>query len=274
MGSPLPTAAGLAYREAVPDGPVAGTLLCLHGYPESSWMWRAVLDAAAAAGWRALAPDLPGYGDSEPDPPATWTRMVEAVDRFHAALDLGPVALCVHDWGGLIGLRWACEHPDAVRALVISDSGFFPDGKWHGMAQVMRTPGDGEAAIAQFTEEGFAGLMRSVSPEIEDAAIREYWKGFDGEARRAGHLELYRSGEFSELERYDGVLAGLGVPTMLLWGADDAFAPVAGAHRFAREIPHAELEILDGVGHFVFDDVPDQAAGRVVRFLATLGRDA
>ena len=70
----------LSYLEAGPGGDARGTLLCLHGYPESAYMWGALVEAAAGAGWRALAPDLPGYGDSPPDPPHTWKRMVEAVD--------------------------------------------------------------------------------------------------------------------------------------------------------------------------------------------------
>ena len=131
----------LSYLEAGPDGEARGTLLCLHGYPESSHMWSVVAERAAGVGWHALAPDLPGYGDSPPDPPHTWQRMVEAVDRFHDERADGPVALCVHDWGGLIGLRWACDHPDQVRALVICATGFFPDGKWHGLAKAMRTEG-------------------------------------------------------------------------------------------------------------------------------------
>ena len=73
-------AAGLAYREAGPaDGPVA---LLLHGFPESSYMWRDTLPALADAGWRGLAPDLAGFGDSPPDPPGTWERQVEALERF------------------------------------------------------------------------------------------------------------------------------------------------------------------------------------------------
>src|SRR5437016_6029536 len=101
-------------------------------------MWRAALDALAGAGWRAVAPDLPGFGDTPPDPPGTWERQVEALERFRLALDIRRTALVVHDWGGLIGLRWACDHPDAVTALVISSTGFFPDGKWHGLAQGLR----------------------------------------------------------------------------------------------------------------------------------------
>ena len=126
LGAPA-TLEGIAYREQGPaDGPVA---LLLHGYPESSHMWRGVMPAVAAAGWRAVAPDLPGFGGSPADPPGTWERHVEAVERFHTGLGLGPVALVVHDWGGLIGLRWACDHPEAVRALAISSTGFFSDGK-------------------------------------------------------------------------------------------------------------------------------------------------
>jgi pimeloyl-ACP methyl ester carboxylesterase len=64
-------AAGLFYREAgSADAPV---VLLLHGYPESSFMWSGVMPAVADAGWRAVAPDFAGYGDSEPDPPGTWS---------------------------------------------------------------------------------------------------------------------------------------------------------------------------------------------------------
>ena len=230
-------------------------------------MWGPVLRACADAGWRALAPDLPGYGASEPDRPGTWTRMVDAVERFHTALDLGPVALCMHDWGGLIGLRWACDHPASVRALVISDTGFFADGKWHGLADVLRTPGEGEKLADGMTAEGLAGALRAVSTGMTDEALTDYARAFETPDRRAAMLELYRSGEFSELVPYEGKLAALGVPTLLLWGADDPFAPVAGANRFAADIPGAVLKVLPGAGHFVYDDAPAETSAAVARFL-------
>ena len=72
----VPEHGGIAYREAGPaDGPA---VLMLHGYPESSFMWRAPLAAVAEAGWHGVAPDLPGFGDSPPDPPGTWEHHVEA----------------------------------------------------------------------------------------------------------------------------------------------------------------------------------------------------
>jgi haloalkane dehalogenase len=258
----------LVFREARPDGDPAGTLLCLHGYPESSWMWNDVLEAAAAAGWHAVAPDLPGYGDSPYDGPSTWDRQLAALTRFVDEQELAPLVLCVHDWGGLIGLRWACEHADDVRGLVISGTGFFPDGRWHGLAEGMRTPGQGEELVAGIDREGFGTMLRSISPGMDDAALDEYFKAFAGDDRRRGQLELYRSGDFSVLERYD--LGTLRAPALVLWGGDDAFAPVASAHRFAAELPDARVEVLDGVGHFVFDDAPDRAAAAVTALLRSL----
>ena len=119
----------LVYRESLPVEAPKGTVLCLHGYPESSYMWRHLLETVADVGWQAVAPDLPGYGDSPYAGSGTWQAHVDAVDAFHREQELGEVVLVVHDWGGLIGLRWACEHPELIRAMVISNTGFFSDGK-------------------------------------------------------------------------------------------------------------------------------------------------
>jgi haloalkane dehalogenase len=248
-------------------------VLLVHGYPESAHMWRDILPALAAAGFHALAPDLAGFGDSEPDPPGTWERHVEALERFRAQQGLDEVALVVHDWGGLIGLRWACDHAGAAWALAISDTGFFPDGKWHGLARQMQTEGEGEQIVDGTTEEGFAAMLAQLSSGIGDADAREYFKAYADERRRRGQLELYRSGDFGKLASYEGCLAALGVPTLLLWGEDDPFAPVASAHRFQREIPGAELAIVEGAGHFVVEDAPEQYAELLVGFLTQARQD-
>ena len=62
--------------------------LLLHGYPESSHVWRCALSALRDAGWHAIAPDLVGFGDSEPDPPGTWDRHVEAIERCRRGLGI------------------------------------------------------------------------------------------------------------------------------------------------------------------------------------------
>jgi haloalkane dehalogenase len=258
-------AGGLAYTEAGSSNDRVALLV--HGYPESSYMWRHALPVLADAGWRALAPDLPGYGDSEPDPPGTWERHVEALDRFVGELALGPVALVTHDWGVMIGLRWACDHPGSTRALVISDGGFFADRRWHDLANAMRTPGDGEQLVRGYTRQGFGDALRSLSSAMTDDALGEYWKGFGDDTRRLGHLELYRSGDFAKLEPYQGCVAALGVPALIVWGADDHFAGVSMAQRFHRELPGSELSIVDDAGHFVWEDAPEQTTSALLDFL-------
>ena len=258
----------LHHREAGPsDGPVA---LLLHGYPESSHMWRYVMPALAERGWRSVAPDLLGFGDSGRDPPHTWERHVESIERFRTQLGLERVALVVHDWGGLIGCWWACEHPDAVSALVLSATGFFPDGRWHGVAEAARTPGTGEEMVDGMTREGLAAILRQNGSGFDDEAIDEYWKCFGDEDRRRGQLEFWRSADFEKLEPYDGKLAALGVPTLILWGETDPFAFVGGAHRFHKEIPGSKLVIVEGAGHFVFEDAPERTASEVADFLASV----
>ena len=260
---------GIAYREALPEGwdGSGPSALLVHGFPNSSYLWRTVLPALAAVGYRAVAPDLPGAGDSEADPPGTWKRQVEALERFREAAGLGRVALVVHDWGGLIGLRWACDHPEAVAALAISNTGFFSDGRWHGMAQALRTPGDGEAFMANVTRDVLGAVLRQNTPALSEEAIDEYWKCFATPANQASWLDLYRSGDFAELRPYEGRLAALGVPTLILWGERDEFAPVAGAHRLHAEIPGSELVVLPDSGHFVFEDEPERSASEIARFL-------
>jgi haloalkane dehalogenase len=265
----LPRAAGLAYREAgPPDGPV---VLLVHGYPESSFMWRHALAALASAGWRGIAPDLAGYGDSGLDRPGTWERHVESLERFATALDLPPVALVTHDWGVLIGLRWACDHPGAARALVISDGGFFADRKWHDMANVMRTPEEGEQLVRAFTREGLGQALHALSAGIDDEAVDEYWKAFADDEYRLAQLDLYRSGDFEKLAPYEGALAGLGLPALILWGAQDQFTTPRNAARFHTELPGSELTVLDEAGHFVWEDAPERTSQILIDFLQRRG---
>jgi haloalkane dehalogenase len=260
----------IAYREALPEGwdGSGPTLLLLHGYPTSSYLWRSVLGEAAQAGYRAIAPDLPGFGDSPPDLPGTWEHQIENVERFRLALGLERLTLGVHDWGGLIGLRWACDHPGVVSALVITDTGFFPEGKWHGMANTLRTEGEGETLLENVNDELLATFMRQISPSIGDDVIAEICKAYADPERRQGQLDLYRSGDFSKLEPYRGKLAALGVPTLIVWGAKDEFAPVAGAYRFHKEIPGSTLVVLEDAGHFLMEDDPARVTREIRDFLS------
>ena len=268
----LKRAGEIAYREAPPPEPSdRAPALCIHGWPQSSYMWRHLLPALASAGHRAVAPDLPGYGDTPFDPPATFERHVAAVEGFRRRIGLRRVVLMVHDTGGLIGLRWACEHRDAVAGLVISNTGFFPDQEWIEIAVTMRTPGQGEALVNSTSRGEFGTLLKAASQSFDDDVLDEYWKAFESREARHGWLQLYRSFEMDELAPYQERLAALGVPTLVLWGQEDEFLPVDYARRFAQQIPGAELVLLENVRHFLFEDEPERCAREVVAFLDEAG---
>jgi haloalkane dehalogenase len=268
----LKRAGGIAYREAEPSQVSdSSPALCIHGWPQSSYMWRHLLPAIASAERRGLAPDLSGFGDSPPDPPGTFERHVEELETFRRQIGLDRVLLVVHDTGGLIGLRWACDHPDAVSGLVITNTGFFPDHGWIEIAKTMRTPIQGEALVDSLSREAFATLLEEASTEFDQRALDEYWKAFSTAEGRRGMLELYRSFELDELKPYQTKLAALAVPTLILWGQQDEFIPADYASRFAREIPGAKLVLLEGVRHFLFEDEPERCAHEVIDFLQEAG---
>jgi len=266
----LKRAGEIAYREAIAEAEAdreSLPVLLIHGYPESSLMWRHLLPPLADSGRRAIAPDLPGYGSSPPFMSGTWESHVEVVERFRQGIGLDRVALIVHDWGGLIGMRWACDHPEAVGGLVVSNTGFFPDAEWHGLGAALRTEGAGEAVVEAIDRDGFAAMLRETGRGFDEEAIGDYWKAYETEEGRRAQLALYRSGDFEKLIPYEGRLATLDVPTLILWGERDTFAPAAGAHRFHKEIPGSRLILIPSGGHFVFEDEPQRCAEEIVRFL-------
>jgi haloalkane dehalogenase len=107
------------------------------------------------------------------------------------------------------------------------------------------------------------------NPGFSDDELDEYFKGLGDDAGKRNALELYRSGDFEKLAGYR--LADLDVPVLLIWGANDEFAPIAGAHRFERELPNTELVAIEGAGHFVWDEQPERCAAALLDFLGRLG---
>jgi haloalkane dehalogenase len=199
-------------------------------------MWRGLLAPLADAGFRAIAPDLLGFGDSPVDPPHTWERQIEALEAFRLAEGLERVTLVVHDWGGLIGLRWACDHPEAVARLVVSDTGFFADGKWHGLAKSLRTPGEGEQIVDGMTREG----LGTSSPRRAAASTTRRPTSTSARAPiRNGAEAPSSSTALGTWRSSSPTRAGSprSRPDPAAVGADDPFAPVAGRIASTRRSP-------------------------------------
>src|SRR5690348_1122991 len=174
----------LAYVEAGPaDGP---PVLLLHGEPTWSFLYREVIGVLAAAGLRAVAPDLVGFGRS--DKPAdvadhTYARHVEWVRALaFDALGLRDVTLVGQDWGGLIGLRLVAEHPDRFARVVAANTGLptgdrpMPEVWWTFRRAVEQAP---VLDIGRFVQAG-------CRTELTDAVRAAYDAPFPDESFKAG----------------------------------------------------------------------------------------
>lgn len=260
--------ARIAYQaRGAPDRPA---LVLLHGYPTSAMLWEPLVPQALAAGVRVIAPDLPGFGQSDLwQRPADWPSYVAFLDRFIPAMGLTRFHLGVHDWGGPIGLLWAIRHPDAIASLFITDTAFFPDFTWEFGAAI-REPGRGEHLVERLQDwETFVKGQRRICPNASEETLRSWHGAFSSLERCHAHLELYRSPNlFAETE---GALAALGVPTTVVWGSADPFVPPIWAQRFQQDIPHAQVHIVEGAGHFLQQDAPQEVGRLLAEHLARSG---
>ncbi|HLF69909.1 MAG TPA: alpha/beta fold hydrolase [Actinomycetota bacterium] len=256
------------YAEAGSGVPV----LYLHGFPTSGHLWRNVTPVVAGE-YRTICPDLPGFGDSDLlDGPHGWRELTSWIDDFVTALDIAPLHLYVHDWGGLVGLPWLCDHPDKARSVTISDTSFNARDRWHAMATAWRTPEVGEQMLGEAQFEPFIGMLSTaVAQPLDDEAARHYWKGMATPERRAAKLEMYRSLDFEMFEPYmQPFLAAAAGRARVIWGEKDPFLPAKTATELAERLG-AELTIVEGAGHFIQEDAGEIVGKLHLEFLSSQG---
>jgi haloalkane dehalogenase len=254
------------------DGP---PVLLLHGEPTSSYLWRNVIPALVAAGRRAVAPDLIGFGSSDKPSDIGWysyDRHVASIEHLVEARGLRGMTLVVHDWGGPIGLRFAVEHEDLVERLVILDTGIGggrpPSDIWLRFREVVRALGPAIDPVRLIESGTVNGL--------DEDARAAYAAPFPTPESKAGVLafpELVPAepehANTEPMNRVRDALRAWTKPTLVVWGAEDAALPPALAHGFTELIPAAgEPVIVAGAGHFLQEDKPDEVAAAIVRFLA------
>ena len=250
-------------------------ILLLHGEPTSSYLWRNVIPPLVASGYRAVAPDLIGFGRSDKPSDIGWytyDRHVSSIAAVVDALGLSGITLVVHDWGGPIGLRFAVEHEDLVDRLVILDTGIGggrpPSDTWLRFREVVRAMGadvDPARLVESGTVSGLADETRAAyaapfpTPESK-AGVRAFPELVPAEPDHPNTAPM---------NRVRDALRSWTKPTLVVWGAEDRALPPSLAHAFAELIPGAgEPVILEGAGHFLQEDRPDELAAAILRFLA------
>nr|WP_263327074.1 alpha/beta hydrolase [Neobacillus sp. Marseille-Q6967] len=238
----------------------APAVLLIHGVPESSMLWKHIMPEIASLGFRAIAPDLPGFGQSDRFPyESTWENYVTFINDFMAALALEKVHLIVHDWGGMIGLRWACDHPGKVESLIISDTILLPGYTWHPLAKKWRTPGLGEKVMeAMANKEAWMMNMKLEIPSVEESILEDFYSIFETADKRNVILELYRSANLHLIEPYQK-LSEIKKPVTILWGENDPYISTDFAYKTREEqFPQATIQIIPNTGHFIHVEAPDQ----------------
>jgi haloalkane dehalogenase len=265
----------MAYVEAGPPG--GEPVLLLHGEPSWSFLYRTVMEVLAAAGLRVIAADLAGFGRS--DKPAEvadysyakhveWVRTL-AFDR----LDLTGLTLVGQDWGGLIGLRLAAEHPDRFARVVAANTGLptgdqpMPEIWWRFRELVLTAP---ELTVSRLVQSG-------CQRELPAAVLAAYDAPFPGRDFMAGVRAMpllvptapddpaadANRAAWQRLTQWDK-------PFLVAFSDKD---PITGAMApvLRRAVPGAagiEHPVIEGAGHFLQEDAGDRLGAAIAGFIA------
>lgn len=265
------------YREAGPaDAPV---VLLLHGFPTSSHMFRDLIPQLADK-YHVIAPDYPGYGQSgAPDHTKfnySFAHFTDMVDTLLGQLGAQRYAMYVMDYGAPVGYRLALKHPERVSGLIVQNGNAYEEGLgafWDPIKTYWKsgTPKD-RAALSnlvtlditkfQYTD-GVKDVSR-ISPDnwVHDQAL------LDRPGNKNIQLDMlydYRTNVplYPQFQRF---FRERKPPMLIVWGKNDKIFPEPGAHPYLRDLPDAEMHILD-TGHFALEDKLDEMAPLIRDFL-------
>jgi len=268
----------IAYREA--GSPTAPTVVLLHGFPTSSFMFRGLIEDLAGD-YHVLAPDHIGFGASEtPTVDAfeyTFDHLATVTSELIDHLGIDEFALYIQDYGAPIGLRIASRQPERVTALIVQNGNAYLEGLtpfWDGLHEFW---GDRTAHLPAITE-----LLRTddfrwqythgVPADRLDRISPDNWALDRARVDRPGNVDVqaqlfwdYRT----NLDAYPAFHAYFRAhrpPTLIVWGRHDEIFGEDGARAFLRDLPDAELHLLDA-GHFALETHREEIAGLIGDFL-------
>jgi pimeloyl-ACP methyl ester carboxylesterase len=261
------------YREAGPiNGPV---MLLLHGVPTSSRMYQPMLESILSGKYRLIAPDFPGFGHSSwPSPKEfsyTFDHLAKVTEGFADALKLNRYALFLHDYGGPVGMRMAVDRPEKVEAIIIQNAVSHEEGLSPAWAARRAFWNDRAAQEALFRSK-FLSLETTrnrhvgASPHPEridpDTWTDEYYfLNQPGQPDIQTDLFFDYQNNLKAYPAWQKWLRDHQPPILVLWGRYDPSFVVAGAEAYRKDVPSAEVHILDA-GHFALDE----QAAEVIRF--------
>ncbi len=265
------------YREAGPKN--APTILLLHGYPTSSYMFRNLI-ADLSDKYHVLAPDYPGYGRSAQPPMSefeyTFDNMSNIVDGFLKALNIDKFSMYVMDYGAPIGFRIFEKYPDRVQALIIQNGNAYDEGLkefWVPLKKYWndKTVENGKALegfhaldglkwqythgvrdVAKISPDNwYLDLQHLTRPENNDIQIAMFYD-------YRTNLPLYPKWQESFRKHQP--------PTLIVWGKNDQIFPADGAHPYKKDLKNIEFYLLD-TGHFALEEDGEFIAQKIRAFM-------
>jgi len=265
--------AKVSFREAgAADAP---KILLLHGFPSASHMFRDLIPLLADR-FHIAAPDLPGFGLSEPARPHTFDRIAEIIDRFTEAIGFDRYAVYVFDYGAPTGFRLAVKHPERITAIISQNGNAYEEGLsdgWNPLRaywkeaspknrDALRAFLQPETTIWQYTH----GVADRTSVSPDGYSLDNFYLSRPGSA----DLQLDLFGDYgSNVALYPKFQTYFRThkPRLLaVWGKNDPFFLPAGAEAFERDIPNAVVRFFD-TGHFALETHAGEIAIAIREFL-------
>ncbi|HEY4279468.1 MAG TPA: alpha/beta hydrolase [Conexibacter sp.] len=262
------------YREA--GDPTAPTLLLLPGFPSSSAQYQGLIDLLGEH-HHLVSPDYPGFGRSPAlEGETTFDRVADAIERFTEVKQLDRHALYMFDFGSPVGFRVATRHPEQVSGLVMQNGNAYLEGlgpKMQALAPYWRDRAANEAAVRGALEPE---AVRSqyvdgvpdpdhVNPDLWELDLR--YIGLPGRDRVMLDLLYDYQNNLPLYPEWQKYLRDRQPPTLLAWGKNDEFFPVEGAEAYKKDLPDAQLHLLD-TGHFATATHSPEIAELIAEFIA------
>lgn len=270
----------LFYREAgTPGAPV---ILLLHGFGASSYMFRNLIPQLAPH-YHVIAPDLPGFGQTNVLPAApfacTFDRLAAVIDAFTVAKGLARFALYVFDYGAPVGWRLAVAHPEKITAIVTQNGNGYEEGLSEGWAPMRRAWADPTAAnreaLRAFNTLDMTKWQYTEGVRDTSLIAPETWQLAYAATERIGveaqmDLLLDYGHNIPQYARLHDWFRRQHPPLLAIWGQHDPFFLPQGAEAFRRDLPEAEVRFLD-TGHFAIETHGAEIAAAMLDFLERNG---
>jgi pimeloyl-ACP methyl ester carboxylesterase len=268
---------GVFYREAGPKD--APTVVLLHGFPSSSREFDTLIPLLATR-YHLIAPDFPGFGQSEAPPPSSYVysfdNLAKTTSGLLEQLKIDKYTFFLHDYGGPVGFRIILAHPERLQALIIQNANAYKEGlgaKWAGIAQYWTDPKAHPEVFDAFVSLAATEQRHTLGTSHPERYNPDTWTDEYAHLSRPGQHEIqadllydYRT-NVASYAAWQAWLREHKPPTLVVWGRNDPSFIGPGAEAFKRDLPDAEIHLLDA-GHFALDEKNDEIASLILAFLA------